>query len=634
MCGICGIFNLGNKPVSADLILSMNDTMAHRGPDGEGIFVDKNIGLGHRRLSIIDLSTGNQPMSGGDGLVTIAFNGEIYNFLELKEILEQKGHRFKTRSDTEVIIYAYLEWGEDFVHRLRGMFAIALWDSRIQTLFLVRDRVGKKPLYYFYDGKRMVFASELKAILEAGDISREMDFKALDAYFSFGYVPSPMSIFESVKKVRPGHMIRCSAKAFEEKEYWDLNMNGFDPGMTEETALERLMELFDEAVKIRMISDVPLGAFLSGGVDSSAVVASMARLLDGRPVKTSSIGFAEKKFNELEFARKVSDQYGTDHTEAVVDPDALNIIDRMVWHFDEPFADSSAIPTWYVSKITRQNVTVALSGDGGDENFAGYTQRYAMNRFEHGIREKIPAGIRGSLIKGLASIYPRIDALPRPLRLKAFLTNLSLPMEQAYYRDMSFYFTPETKKNLYSHDMKQRVNRYSSFSVFQPFFRRNTNLDPVTKAQYIDIKTYMTEDILVKVDRMSMAHSLEVRAPILDHKLMEFVATLPSYLKLNGKESKYILKKANEQRLSHDILYRKKQGFSVPLAKWLREDLKAYVGDILFSNKSDMEQFFNMDYVQKLWESHLKGINDNASQIWNIFMFELWKRQFCSLTKA
>jgi len=628
MCGICGIYNLDGMPVTADLINKMNSTMIHRGPDGDGVFVDENVGLGHRRLSIIDLSTGDQPMSSNDGQVTIAFNGEIYNFQELKRILETKGHRFITRSDTEVIIYAYVEWGKAFVNKLRGMFAIALWDNRIKTLFLARDRVGKKPLYYYYDEKRVVFASELKAILEVPGIARQMDFKALDSYFSFGYVPSPRSIFKGIRKLKPGHMVRCSSEGFKEEEYWDIDMNRFDPGMTEETAIGRLTELFDDAVKIRLVSDVPLGAFLSGGVDSSAVVASMAKLLDGQAIKTSSIGFSEEKFNELEFAKIVSDLYQTDHQEAVVKPDALDIIDKIVWHFDEPFADSSAIPTWYVSKITRQNVTVALSGDGGDETFAGYVQRYSMNRFEDGIRKKIPSFIRHSFVRGVASIYPRIDALPRPLRLKAFLTNLSLSMEQAYFRDMSFYFSPEDKKALYNADMKKAVNGYSSFSVFKPFFKKNTSPDPVTRAQYIDIKTYMTEDILVKVDRMSMAHSLEVRAPILDHKLMEFAATLPSSLKLNNRESKYILKKINENRLPHDILYRKKQGFSVPLAQWLRKGLRDYINDTLFGQRNGVDEYLNHGYVKKLWESHLKGINDHSSQIWNIFMFELWRRQF------
>lgn len=628
MCGICGIFNLNQQPVAPVEIEKMNNTMFHRGPDGGDVHTDNNIGLGHRRLSIIDLSTGDQPMSSSDGQITIVFNGEIYNFQKLKSALEQKGHIFKTQSDTEVIIYAYKEWGETFIHKLRGMFAIALWDKRNQTLFLARDRVGKKPLYYHYDGKRLVFASELKAILEHPGIPRDLDHNALDSYFSFGYVPSPRSIFKDIKKIRPGHMAICSKSEFKEIEYWDLDMNGFDPGITEEAAAEQLVELFDESVRIRLVSDVPLGAFLSGGVDSSAVVASMAKLMDGSPVKTSAIGFSEKEFNELAFAKIVSDRYNTDHNEAIVNPDALDIIDRVVWHFDEPFADSSAIPTWYVSQITRQNVTVALSGDGGDETFAGYVQRYSMNRFEDNIRKKIPFFIRNSLVKGLAGVYPRIDLLPRPLRLKNFLTNLSLSFEQAYWRDMSFYFTPETKPELYHSDFLNAVCMDSSFNVFEPFFKRNQSKDPVTRAQYIDIKTYMTEDILVKVDRMSMAHSLEVRAPILDHKLMEFAASLPSSLKLKREESKYILKEINKGRLPHDILYRKKQGFRVPLAHWVRHGMKDVIYETLFGPENGIDTYLNIRYVKRLWDSHQKGINDQSSQIWNIFMFEKWRRQF------
>lgn len=628
MCGLCGAYHINGRPVDAAYIKKMNDTMAHRGPDGEGVFTRNNIGLGHRRLSIIDLSTGDQPMSSHDGRVTIAFNGEIYNFLQLKSELQSKGHQFKTTSDTEVIIYAYIEWGRAFIKKLRGMFAFALWDNRDHVLFLARDRVGKKPLYYYYDENRLIFASELKALLKTKDIPKDIDKRALDAYFSFGYVPSPLSIFKQIKKLKPGHYAVCSPTGFIEEEYWDIDLNRHDLEITEEQAIEQLTQLFDESVKIRMISDVPLGAFLSGGVDSSAVVASMSRLMNGEPVKTSSIGFSDKKFNELEFAKIVSELYQTNHKEEVVNPKALDILEKLVWHFDEPFADSSAIPTWYVSKITRENVTVALSGDGGDENFAGYVQRYGMTRFENQVRNQIPAGLRNSLIRWIGSLYPRIDLLPRPLRLKGFLTNISMAMEDAYYRDMSFYFKPEAKMNLYNNEMVELLQEYSSFSVFEPFYKKNNNPDPVSKAQYVDIKTYMTEDILVKVDRMSMAHSLEVRSPILDHELMEFAASLPSDLKLNKKESKYILKKMNEKRLPPDILYRKKQGFRVPLSEWLKGELKTYINEVLFESDIICGDYINMDYVKDLWDNHQKGVNDYAQQIWNIFMFELWGRQY------
>ncbi len=628
MCGICGIYHIDNRPVSEETVNAMNSTMIHRGPDGYGLFVDQNIGLGHRRLSIIDLDSGSQPMSSSDGQITIVFNGEIYNFIELKELLQSKGYRFSTKSDTETIIYSYMEWGDEFVKKLRGMFAIALWDNSLKKLLLVRDRVGKKPLYYFYDGKTLAFASELKAILTIPEISKEINYKALDSYFSFGYVPSPLTIFRHIKKLEPAHYAVCSNGGFKINGYWDLNMDSSDNIMSEEDAIGELTTIFDESVKLRLISDVPLGAFLSGGVDSSAVVASMAGIMGTSPVKTCSIGFSEKKFNELAFAEIVSQQYRTDHRESVVTPDAVDIIQKIVWHFDEPFADSSAIPTWYVSKITRENVTVALSGDGGDENFAGYTQRYSMNRFEHNIREKIPPVLRKSVLAPIAAIYPRVDALPRPLRLKHFLTNLSLPMERAYFRDMSFYFTEDAKELLYSPNMKKELKGYSSFDVLNRFFKKTRTSDPVSRVQYVDIKTYMTEDILVKVDRMSMAHSLEVRSPILDHKLMEFAAKLPSRLKLNGKESKYIFKKMNEKRLPHDILYRKKQGFSVPLSDWLKGKLRLFAEETLFSKQSGVGEFVNKEYVELLWKSHLKGFNDNSSKIWNLMMFELWRKNF------
>lgn len=628
MCGICGIYHINKEPVTEQLVTAMNNTMVHRGPDGHGVFVDQYIGLGHRRLSIIDLNTGDQPMSSSDGQVSIVFNGEIYNFQELKKILQSRGYAFSTQSDTETVIYAYMEWGDEFVKKLRGMFAIALWDHRLKKLLLVRDRVGKKPLYYYYDGKTLAFASELKAVLKVPGISREIDYRALDTYFSFGYVPSPLSIFKHIRKLEPAHYAVCSSKGLKITEYWDLNMDACDETISEEDAIRELTAIFDESVKLRLISDVPLGAFLSGGVDSSAVVASMANIMGNMSVKTSAIGFSEEKFNELAFAKMVSQQYQTDHHEAVVNPDALDIIEKIVWHFDEPFADSSAIPTWYVSKITRENVTVALSGDGGDENFAGYTQRYSMNRFEHGIREKIPSALRTSLLSPIAALYPRIDSLPRPLRLKHFLTNISLPMEQAYFRDMSFYFTEDIKRLLYGPEMKKVLKEHSAFDVLGRFFKKHPTSDPVSRAQYVDIKTYMTEDILVKVDRMSMAHSLEVRAPILDHKLMEFAAKLPSNLKLNGKESKYILKKMNEKRLPHDILYRKKQGFCVPLSNWLKGQLKPLAHETLFGQESGIGEFLDKKYVESLWQSHLRGINDNASQIWNLMMFELWRKTF------
>lgn len=623
MCGISGILNLDGRSVDSALLRRMNDTLEHRGPDGSGLFVEGAIGLGHRRLSIIDLHTGDQPMATPEGDVQVVFNGEIYNFLQLKAELEQRGHVFRTRSDTETLLHGYREWGEHFVEHLRGMFAIALWDKRRRKLLLVRDRLGKKPLYYHFDGRRLVFGSEMKALLADASIPRDLDLQALDAYLSFGYVPSPLSIFQGIRKLPPAHLAVCEGQRLEIRPYWDLDMTHSGEAIDEARAVEELREVFDEAVRLRMISDVPLGAFLSGGVDSSAVVAAMAGMTD-QPVRTAAIGFAEKRFNELEYARVVARRYHTDHSEFVVEPDALGILDQLVWHFDEPFADSSAIPTWYVSQMARRKVTVALSGDGGDETFAGYVQRYAMNRFENAWRCRLPSVLRRGVLGPLAKAYPRVDCLPRPLRLKSFLTNLSLPVEQAYFRDMSFYFKPEAKARLLRPEVRAAMQRAET--VLGGHFARNGNPDVTSRVQYVDIKTYLPEDILVKVDRMSMAHSLEVRAPILDHKVMEYAARLPSQLKLRGHEGKYIFKKMNEARLPEEILYRKKQGFCVPLAAWLRGGLKDKAQEALFGREADLGEFFDMNYVQGLWKSHQGGREDNATPLWGLVMLGLWRK--------
>ncbi len=395
----------------------------------------------------------------------------------------------------------------------------------------------------------------------------------------------------------------------------------------EEEVLEELRGLFDETVRLRLISDVPLGAFLSGGVDSSAVVASMASLVESGPVKTATIGFSDKRFDEIEYARIVAKQFQTDHTEFVVNPDALEVLEDIVWHLDEPFADASAIPTYYVSKMARQKVTVALSGDGGDETFAGYINRYYMNRLEDSIRNKLPPFLRQNILGPMGEIYPKADFLPRPLRLKRFLSNLSNTFEQAYFRDMSFYFLPEMKKKLYRSEFKSAIKDFNVFDILGDHFKVNQNSDITTRVQYVDIKTYLPEDILVKVDRMSMAHSLEVRAPILDHKLMEYVGSLPSSLKLKGKESKYIFKKMLKDRLPQNILYRKKQGFSIPLASWLRNEMRGFVEETLFSSQNGLNSFFNIKYIEDLWRRHLSGRQDYAYPLWGLMMFELWNQK-------
>lgn len=628
MCGICGIYHFDGQRIDKALLQRMNNTLIHRGPDGEGYFIDSSIGLGHRRLSIIDLEGGKQPMGNEDGSIQVVFNGEIYNFLNLKRDLEAKGYRFRTRSDTETIIYGYEEWGEDFVQKLRGMFAIALWDSRRRKLLLIRDRIGKKPLYYYLGKDRILFASEIKALISDKRIPREIDPTALDSYLSFGYVPSPLSIFKGIRKLPPAHIAVCKPGDFSVRQYWHLDMGKEASPQSEKEILENLRALFDEAVQLRLTSDVPLGAFLSGGVDSSAVVASMADLIGKEPVKTATIGFSEKRFDEMEYARIVAEQYQTDHTEFVVNPDALEVLENIVWHLDEPFADASAIPTYYVSKMARQKVTVALSGDGGDEIFAGYINRYYMNRLEGSIRKKLPFFLRKKVLGPIGEIYPRVDYLPRPLRLKRFLSNLSHSFEQAYFRDMSFYFLPEMKKKLYRPEFQTAIKDFNAFDILGDHFKVNQSSDSTTRVQYVDIKTYLTEDILVKVDRMSMAHSLEVRAPLLDHRLMEYAGGLPSNLKLKGKESKYIFKKMLEGRLPQNILYRKKQGFSIPLAVWLRGRMKDFVEKTLFTNKAGSHPYFNSEYIKDLWKSHLSGRQDNAYPLWGLMMFQLWQQQF------
>lgn len=663
VCGICGIFNRDEGPVDLEALKAMNDTLIHRGPDGEGYFInapgtwlDKSepissstvhtlgngfphdtgsgkgpggfVGLGHRRLAIIDLHTGDQPLCNEDRTVWVVFNGEIYNFQELREYLQSRGHRFRTRSDTEVIVHGWEEWGEAVAERLRGMFAIALWDENRKTLWLARDRLGKKPLYYAVDHRRLVFASELKAIRRLGTSPFDVDLEALDLYLSFGYVPAPRSIFRQVRKLEPAQWALCTADDFTVRTYWHLRMADRDEIRPEAEVLEELRDKFDESVRLRLVSDVPLGAFLSGGVDSSAVVASMALQQRHTPVTTTSIGFSEKRYDELAYARMVAERYRTNHHEFVVSPNALDVLDRIVYHFDEPFADSSAIPTWYVSRMARRHVTVALSGDGGDETFAGYVKRYSMCRLEEEWRRRLPVSFRERLLGPLSRRYPRLDRWPRPLRLKAFLTNLSLNFDDALCRDMAFYFKPEAKGALYKPDLMESFQEFVWSQDLKRHLREARVEDPVSRAQYADIKFYMPEDILVKVDRMSMAHSLEVRSPILDHQLVELAAALPSRYKLNGSESKYVFKKMNEPRLPHPVLYRKKQGFVVPLAEWLRGELAGLVEETLFSRGSAIRNYFRSDAVRALWTAHRSGRYDNAGPLWNLMMLELWHRAF------
>src|SRR5215469_7238832 len=520
MCGIAGVvFTDPHHPVDRGVLGRMTDVIRHRGPDADGFHMGPGVGLGHRRLSIIDLSTGDQPIYNETRSIAIVFNGEIYNFEELVRELEACGHTFVTRSDTETIVHSYEEFGLGFVERLRGMFAFALWDSVRRRLILVRDRAGKKPLYYHADPERLLFASEIKALLRDPSLKRDVSPEALDEYFTFGCIPSPNTVFRDVQQVPAGHMLVWEGGRVRLQEYWDVRFETDGPERPEQ-ALEEFTALFDEAVRMRMVADVPLGAFLSGGIDSSAVVASMARQ-SGRPVITTSIGFQEASHSELPHARMVAQAVGSDHREVVVKPDAVADLPRLVWHLDQPFADSSCLPTYYVSRAARERVTVALSGDGGDELFAGYQRRYGIHRLENRLRGLIPGWIRRGVLSRLSRIYPRSDRIPRPLRLKLLLSNLGQSFERAYFQDMSM-FGDEERRALYAPEFAAQVDEHDPFEAFGRHFERVRDADPLARVLYVDFKTWLANDILVKVDRMSMACSLEVRAPLLDHRIVEF----------------------------------------------------------------------------------------------------------------
>ncbi len=623
MCGIAGLYNLKTRePVSQRVLKSMTDALVHRGPDDEGFYLAGPVGLGHRRLSIIDLEGGHQPLANEDESVWVVFNGEIYNFADLHRELVAKGHVFKTRSDTEAIVHLYEEEGEECFKRLRGMFAIAIWDARERKLVLARDRVGKKPLFYFLDGSRVAFASEMKAILAVPGVSRDVDLEAMSDYFSFLYIPAPKSIFKSIRKVRPGHYVVLSDRAVRETQYWDLRFT-VDTGVSESQWAERVLETYREAVRLRLMSEVPLGAFLSGGIDSSSVVALMAGLINDR-VTTCAIGFPEKEFDELEYARIVAAKFDTRHYEQVVHPDAVGIVEKLAWHYDEPFADSSAVPTYYVSKVAREHVTVALSGDGGDENFAGY-RRYYFDRRENMVRALLPGAIRAPVFGALASLYPKADWAPRVFRGKATFKNLSRSPVEAYFRSVSA-LQPELKASVLHSDVLGTLNGYDSLDVFREHYDRAGTDDPLSRIQYLDIKTYLTDDILAKVDRASMAHSLEVRAPLLDHELMELTASIPAALKLRGTNGKYILKKALEKILPDTVVQRKKMGFAVPLARWFRNELKELAHDVIFTGADD--GLLDRSTVGQLWREHQSGLRNRSTELWTFLMFRLWQRQF------
>jgi asparagine synthase (glutamine-hydrolysing) len=650
MCGIAGVLYRNGDKVDRDVLVRMTRSLSHRGPDDEGYFVNGpspatwegpepqaapasvrghiaggsgNVGLGHRRLAIIDVSSGQQPLSNEDRTVWVTFNGEIYNFASLVAELEAKGHHFRTRSDTEVIVHAWEEWGETAVTRFRGMFAFALWDERRQLLWLARDRVGKKPLYYLLDHDRLVFGSEIKAILEMPGVPRDVDTTAVSDYLSLLYIPGGKTAFAAIRKLPAAHSLVVGRDRADLTPYWDLSFA--EPHqMSEERMMEDLLGLLDEATRMRMISEVPLGAFLSGGVDSSAVVAFMANSsLD--PVMTNSISFDVAKYNEVEYARQVAQQYRTDHREYHVTPESTRVIERLAWHYDEPFADSSAVPTYYVSETARRRVTVALSGDGGDENFAGY-RRYHLDLRENLVRGLVPRPFRRPLFTALGQLYPKADYLPRVFRGKAFLSNVARDPIDAYFFSMSA-FQGADKAAVLNPDVSRQLGGYRTDDLFRDVYRRAAAPDHLSRVQYLDMKTYLCDDILTKVDRASMAVSLEVRCPLLDHVFMEYVARIPSRLKLAGGDGKHIFKRALRRYLPDRILYRPKMGFGMPVLEWLRNELQDY-GRALVLNGEATRQYLNRSYVERLWKQHGSGMRDRGAELWCIMMLNLWYGRF------
>jgi len=619
MCGIAGFIESPSapNPLTADrargLVGRMCDAIRHRGPDDEGVMVGDGVALGMRRLSIIDLSTGHQPIHNEDRTVWIVFNGEIYNYRDLRPELERAGHRFYTATDTETIVHAYEEWGAAAIGRLRGMFALAIWDTRRRTLLLARDRIGIKPLHYAMAGGRLYFGSEIKSILCAPDVPREIDADALNHYLSFLYTPPEGSILKAVHKLPPGHTLTWTDGAIRIERYWELPAEESFTG-SETEAIEQLRDVLTDAVRSHLMSDVPLGAFLSGGIDSSTVVALMAQT-SGRRVKTFSIGFDVPAFDELEHARRVARHFDTEHHEFVVKPDATAILDRLIAHFDEPFADASAIPTWYVSELARRHVTVVLSGDGGDELFGGY-DRYLPHPRVAAFDKYSPAALRHVASAAAAS-------LPHGARGKNFLRHVGRDARGRYI-DAIRFFGADEKSSLLTPDVRRRLTQPDPERLLAAHFERYADLPWPTQMMRFDAETYLPEDVLTKVDRMSMAHSIESRVPLLDNEVIAFAASLPASLKIKNGRRKHVLKEVAARLLPPELIDRPKQGFGVPLAAWFRGNLRELFVDTLLSPSAVSRTFFQPAFVKRLVDEHLSAKRDHSLRLWQLVVFERW----------
>jgi asparagine synthase (glutamine-hydrolysing) len=621
MCGFVGWFDLnGERGADRALVSAMNTAISHRGPDGDGFYFGPGVALGHRRLAIIDLSTGDQPKFDISGTIGVTYNGEIYNYRELRAELIERGHKFQTSSDTEVILEAWREWKQDCVGHFRGMFAFALWDSNEQTLFIARDRLGEKPLYYaeLADGT-LIFGSELKALLVHPKLQRQIDPCAVEEFFALGYIADPRTIYHGVSKLSAGWTLTARRGArLALRQYWDAvpvesKTNNFDQ------AAEEVVEQLGQAVQRQLVSDVPVGAFLSGGVDSSATAALMA-LANDKPIRCFTIGFDDQRFDETAYATEVAKKYRAEHVVRKVSAgeDDIGILPRI---FDEPFGDSSALPTVQLARLTSAHVKVTLSGDGGDELFAGY-RRYGFHAREEAWRNVLPAPVRKPVFATLGKLYPQLDWAPRIFRARHTFEELSLDACGGYFWNVSVT-DDETRARLFSKSFKAQLQGYNASEVIRLHMAKAPSDDSVTIAQYVDLKTWLVGDILTKVDRAAMAFGLETRVPMLDHHFVEMALGLPSRFKIRRGESKAVLKRGLERLLPRDVLYRPKQGFSVPLADWFRNDLgKMFRTHVLPKLASDAEGLFNVAFVEELLDQHQSGVRDHARTLWLVWMFQ------------
>ncbi|MBM3251170.1 MAG: asparagine synthase (glutamine-hydrolyzing) [Candidatus Omnitrophica bacterium] len=624
MCGIAGIINYSQSNISEQLIRKMCSQMIHRGPDGEGIYAGANAGLGHRRLKIIDLSeAGRQPMRNEDGTLQLVLNGEIYNYRQLRRELEGRGHRFISCSDAEVVVHLYEDFAEGCLSYLQGMFALAVWDSKKGRLFLARDRLGKKPLLYYYDGQHFCFASEFRALLSSGLIDKEINYNAINQYLTFGYIPAPNTIYNKIFKLLPAHYGILQDNKFRLQKYWELE---YSPKIiiSEEEAAEELLRILKEAVKRRLASDVPLGAFLSGGIDSSTVVALMSQLTG--KVKTFSVGFDDADFDELKYARNIAELFSTEHHEFVVRPKALEVLPLLVERYGEPYADSSAIPTYYVSCETKKFVTVALNGDGGDESFAGYERYQAMKLAES--YNRLPLFFREAMRKVALRLLPDSPHVKnRRRKIRRFLENVSMPFYPRYCRWVSMISYRE-KDMLYHPGFKQQLDNYNPADWLRDYPALPNDMGLVDRLLATDIKTNLANDLLVKMDIASMANSLETRAPFLDQDVMQFSARLPGNFKIKGLIKKYILKKAIKNLIPAENIYRAKMGFGVPVGTWMRNELKDFTREILFSSRALKRGYFNPDNLRGYINRHIDGNKDHSLGLWSLLMLELWHQRF------